>query len=122
MKDYRVGIIGCGNIFEMHAQALIKLPMVNLVAVCDNNVSRLSKASQDYQAAAYADYNKMLQHGVLDAVHICLPHHLHEAATIAAAEAGAHVLTEKPMAISVSSAERMIQVAAKNAVQLGVIF
>lgn len=122
MKKFRAGIIGCGNIYEMHANALEKLEIVELVAVCDAKTERASAAAQKYQAESYTDYHQMLAEADLDVVHLCLPHYLHEEATIAAAKAGIHVLTEKPMSISVQSAERMIAAAEEAKIELGIIF
>lgn len=122
MKKFKAGIIGCGNIYEMHANALEKLEMVELVAVCDTKEERVKAASDKYQATPYLDYEEMFEKEELDVIHICLPHYLHEAATISAANHGIHVLTEKPMSVSVESAERMIEASKKANIELGIIF
>ena len=122
MKKFKAGIIGCGNIYDMHANALEKLNIVDLVALCDLKEERVAAAGKKYQAAAYLDYEEMFATEKLDVVHICLPHHLHETATLAAAKHGVHVLTEKPMSVSVESAERMIEACKAAKIELGIIF
>jgi UDP-N-acetyl-2-amino-2-deoxyglucuronate dehydrogenase len=122
LKKLRVGIIGCGNIFPMHAISIKTHPALELVAVCDIKQDRANQASQQYGGTPYTDYLKMFKHEKLDAVHICTPHYLHAPMTISAASHGIHVLTEKPMAIHVSDAKMMIEASEKHQVKLGVIF
>ncbi|MBP1039586.1 Gfo/Idh/MocA family oxidoreductase [Vagococcus sp. BWB3-3] len=122
MRKFKAGIIGCGNIFEMHAKALAKLELVDLVAVCDSDQQRVRLAGQHYDCQDFTDYRRMFKEATLDVLHICLPHYLHEEVTVAAAKAGIHVLTEKPMAITVESAERMLMAAREAQIELGVIF
>lgn len=122
MKEYRAAIIGCGNIYPMHANSIEKLDNVQLVAVCDHKPERAKEAAARYACQPYFDFDEMLAKENIDVLHICLPHYLHEEYTIRAAQAGIHVLTEKPMAIRSSSAENMIRQAQKNQVELGVIF
>lgn len=122
MNQYRVGIIGCGNIFPMHSVSVERVPNAKLVAVCDNKEERAKAQAKKYNCAYYLDYKKMIDDENLDAVHICTPHYLHAPMTIYAVEKGVHVLTEKPMAISKEDAYEMIDTAKKNNVTLGVIF
>ncbi|MBE0701398.1 MAG: Gfo/Idh/MocA family oxidoreductase [Acholeplasmataceae bacterium] len=122
MRKLRVGIIGCGNIFPMHAISIKKNDQLELVAVCDNKKERAVEAASKYDAVAYFDYEKMFKEARLDVVHICTPHYLHAPMTIAAAEHKIHVLTEKPMSINVEDANRMIEACRENQVSLGVIF
>jgi len=60
MDKYRVGIIGCGNIFPMHAASLIKTPGVKIQAVCDVKPIRARKQAKKYKCKAHLDYKKML--------------------------------------------------------------
>ncbi|MFH0766687.1 MAG: Gfo/Idh/MocA family oxidoreductase [Bacillota bacterium] len=122
MKKLRVGIVGCGNIFSMHAISIKLNNILELVAVCDNKKERAIDAANKYQAIAYDDYENMLEEANLDAIHICTPHYLHAPMTILAAKHHVHVLTEKPMAIHKSDAKEMIRVCAEQQVFLGVIF
>ena len=122
MKTFRVGIVGCGTIFPMHAESLKMVKGVKLVAVCDIKESRARRAGRKYRARPYRRYRDMLKNERLDAVHICTPHYLHAPMVIEAAEMGVNVLTEKPMAIKLEDAEREIRAARENKVKLGVIF
>lgn len=122
LNKLRAGIIGCGNVYHMHARALKKLDMVELIAVCDVKEDRVETAKKEYGVIGYSNYEEMFATENLDVVHICLPHYLHESATISAAKHGINVLTEKPMSISVESAERMIEASKLAGIKLGVIF
>ncbi|GEN57713.1 oxidoreductase [Halolactibacillus alkaliphilus] len=122
MKILKVGIIGCGNIFPMHAASVIEREDTELVAVCDVKRERADEKASQVKAKAYYDYEEMLDKESLDVVHICLPHHLHAPVTAAATKRKIHVMTEKPMAIHYDDAVAMIDGAKENGVMLGVIF
>jgi len=122
MKKLRVGIIGCGNIFLMHAAPVAERENLELVAVCDIKEDRAKEKAQQFDCAYYLDYLEMLEKENLDVLHICLPHHLHAPVAIHAATRKIHVLTEKPMSISYEDAEKMVDTAKENDVALGVIF
>lgn len=122
MKKIRVGIVGCGNIFPMHAISVKQNENLELVAVCDNKKKRLEKAALEYQATPFADYETMLKKASLDVIHICTPHYLHSSMTVLAANYKVHVLTEKPMDINVLQAKKMIEACNINKTTLGVIF
>lgn len=122
MKQFRVGIIGCGNIFPMHAIPVTAQENAELVAVCDVKEDRARAKAEEFNCAYYLDYQEMIDQENLDVVHICTPHYLHAPMAIYAAIKGVHVLTEKPMAIKLEDAKAMIAAAEKNDVVLGVIF
>lgn len=121
MKKYKVGVIGCGNIFPMHAQSLVNTPGVTIQAVCDIKPGRARKAAKKYRSKAYFDYKRMLEKEEPDAVHILTPHYLHPQMAIEAAKRKIHVLCEKPIAIKPKDADRMIAACRRNRVKLGVI-
>ncbi|SMF89349.1 Predicted dehydrogenase [Paenibacillus uliginis N3/975] len=122
MKKKRVGIIGCGNIFPMHAVSVQLSGLAEVVAVSDVKEDRAKNAAKKYNCDYYLDYNQMIKEADLDVVHVCTPHYLHAPMVIAAAEAGKHVLTEKPMSITVEEAQQMIKACEDNNVTFGVIF
>jgi len=122
MKKYRVGIIGCGAIFPMHAVPVANSEYTELVAVCDIKENRAKHAAEKFNVKYYLDYKEMIEKENLDAIHICLPHYLHAPVTIYAAQKKLHVLTEKPMATNVADALAMIKACEENGVVLGVIF
>ncbi|MDY0210951.1 MAG: Gfo/Idh/MocA family oxidoreductase [Acholeplasma sp.] len=122
MHKLRVGIVGCGNIFPMHAISIKKNDQLDLVAICDIKKDRVEKEAKRFETKAYDDYETMLKEAKLDVVHICTPHYLHAPMTVLAAEHHVHVLTEKPMAIHVDDAKKMIETCESHQVTLGVIF
>jgi UDP-N-acetyl-2-amino-2-deoxyglucuronate dehydrogenase len=122
MNKFKAAIIGCGSIFDMHANSIAALENVELIAVCDNNPERSKQKAKQFNCKYYLDYMQMVEKEQLDVVHICLPHYLHAPAAIYAAKAKVNVLTEKPMAIDLNAAEQMVESAKTSGVNLGVIF
>lgn len=122
MQKYRVGIVGCGNIFPMHAYSVARSEDTELVAVCDVKEDRAKAKAEEFGCRYYTDYKKMIDSEELDVVHICTPHYMHAPIAIYAANAKKHILTEKPMSIKLEDAEAMIQAAKGQGVTLGVIF
>jgi len=89
------------------------------VAVCDVNLEAARAAAREYEVpAVYTDYHDLLADENVDAVAVLLPHHLHRDAVVAAAEAGKHILCEKPMAISLAQTDEMIAAADRAGVVL----
>jgi len=121
MKKYRVGIIGCGAIFFVHALPLHLLENTDIVAVCDIKPKALETAKQLFHCDGYADYHELLGREDIDVVHILTPHYLHAPMVIEAANAGKHVLTEKPMSITLEDARAMVAAGKQNGVTIGVI-
>ncbi len=115
MKPIRVGIIGCGGISQAHARGYQNLPeLLQIAATCDEiEINAEERAQQLGADQVYTDYEKMLKDANIDAVDICLPHDLHAVVSIAASEAGKHVLVEKPIAISLEEADSMIAASEK---------
>lgn len=122
MKILKVAIIGCGNIFPMHAQSIKTVENAKLVAVCDIKEDRVKLKAEQYNCSYYTDYKEMFLMEDIDVVHICLPHFLHAEVAIYAAKLGKHIFTEKPMSINIEDAESMVKTAKDNKVTLGVIF
>ncbi len=113
----RAGIIGCGGITERrHGPVLATLKdRVHIAALADLAPQRTALMGENLgvdPAHQYQDYEEMLRREALDFVHICTPHHLHEPQAVAALQAGAHVLLEKPLCTTLPEADRMIAVAA----------
>jgi len=118
----RVGIIGCGRIARNHVAALRAIAGVEVGAVADVVPERAREFAAEHGIPrAFADVDRMLAGG-LDAVTVCTPHAAHEAGVLAAARHGVHVLCEKPIALDVAQAHRMIAAAGAAGIRLGVIF
>jgi predicted dehydrogenase len=117
----RTGLVGCGKVGQIHAAALRSLPEADFVAVCDASAERAQVFAGCYGTRAYADVEALLNKERLEAVLIGTPHPLHAVPAIRAAEAGVHVLVEKPMAASLADCDAMLASARKHGVRLGVI-
>ncbi|MGG1676138.1 Gfo/Idh/MocA family protein [Neobacillus sp. NRS-1170] len=119
MEKLRVGVVGCGSIAQhRHLPEYKANKNVELVAVCDINEERAKEVAEKFGAFAYTSYEELLNSGLVDAVSVCTPNYLHAPISIAALEAGIHVLCEKPMATSKQEAEAMIAAADKSGKKL----
>lgn len=124
MKRLRWGLIGCGDISRKRvAPALRAIPECDLVAV---NRAR-SELAADFAAEYgvprwYGQWRELIDDDEIDAVYIATPVSLHAEQTIYAAEAGKHVLCEKPMALNVVECDRMIDACQSNQVRLGIAY
>ena len=116
-SELRVGMIGCGGIAGgKHLPSLAKLSAVKMVAFCDIIEERAAKHAGQYGvkgANVYKDYRAMLAAEKLDVAHVCTPNISHAEITVAALEAGCHVMCEKPMAKTAEGA-RLMAAAAKR--------
>jgi UDP-N-acetyl-2-amino-2-deoxyglucuronate dehydrogenase len=121
MEKFGVGIIGCGAIFGVHAFPLHTIPNVEVRAVCDIRPSAREAARRLFNCDLYEDYRDLLKRDGIDVVHVLTPHYLHAPMVIGAANAGKHVLSEKPMAITMEDARAEIEAGKKNNVTIGVI-
>jgi predicted dehydrogenase len=117
----RTAIVGCGKVAHLHAAALRDLPESELVAVCDADAARSSSFAQQYNVRPYSDVTAMVKDARVEAVVICTPHPVHAGPAIAACNAGAHVLVEKPLASTLADCDAMIEAADRNGVKLGVV-
>lgn len=103
-----VGIVGCGKIFDRHAEAIAQVQDVCLKAACDTNQERLGEAQKKYGIEKkYTDYHAMISDPDLDLIVICTPSGLHAAMSMAALEASKNVLCEKPIAMNVAEAKEV---------------
>lgn len=116
-KVFKVGIVGCGGIAHgKHLPALKKMANIQIVAFCDIIKERAEKAAVEYgvpDAKIYTDYRKLVALKSLDVVHVLTPNKSHAPVTIAALEAGKHVMCEKPMAKTAVEAKAMLDAAHK---------
>ncbi|MCL6518472.1 MAG: Gfo/Idh/MocA family oxidoreductase [Armatimonadetes bacterium] len=124
MKDkVGYGIIGCGVIAPWHAGAVSRIPDAELIAVCDIVPEKAEKIKNDFGAKyVYTDYKEMLKRDDIDIVSICTPSGMHADMGIDAALAGKHVMTEKPIDISLEKIDKLIQTCAEQKVKLACIF
>lgn len=124
MATIKWGIIGAGDIVRRRvAPAINALGNSEFVAVARANAAMAESFAKEFGTNRwYADWREMLLDEEIDAVYIATPVHLHAEQTIAAAEAGKHVLCEKPMALDVAECDRMIAACNANNVKLGIAY
>ncbi len=124
MAILKWGLIGCGDIAHKRvAPALRDLPNCELLAIARSRPDLAESFANQFGARKwYPTSQELLADSDIDAVYIATPVHLHAAQAIAAAEAGKHVLSEKPMAMNVKECDEMIAACRANNVKLGVAY
>lgn len=108
MTPVNIGIVGIGNMGVAHVRHVLELPNTRLAAICDHNTQRLEDCEAPDDVARYSDFASMLDESQLDSVIIATPHFDHLPMSLAAFQRGIHVLVEKPIAVHVQAAQRMI--------------
>jgi len=121
-RRYNVGVVGCGSIAnERHIPALQANSRVDLTAVYDHNWPNAEKTAEDHDInEKYADYDEFLSSG-LDLVTVSTPPFTHAEFSISALETGVNVLCEKPMAVELEDARRMISATDESDASLGIV-
>jgi predicted dehydrogenase len=115
------GIVGAGMVARYHARAIAATATARLVAICRADVARSAEAAADFGVPAEATLEALLARPDVDAVCLCTPSGQHAGQTMAASRAGKHVLVEKPMALDLVDADRMIAACRDAGVRLGVV-
>ncbi|MCC6317737.1 MAG: Gfo/Idh/MocA family oxidoreductase [Gemmatimonadaceae bacterium] len=118
---FRIAVVGCGRISRNHFDAIARIPDLELVAVCDTVEARAEEAGRAQRVPWFASMSKMLEAVPADVVAICTPSGLHPSHGIVAAKAGKHVICEKPMAISLTTADELVQACDDAGVHLFVV-
>jgi predicted dehydrogenase len=121
VKPIRTALVGCGKVGTIHAAALAGLAEAEFVAACDADAGRAEAFAARYGARPFTDVGAMLREAGVEAVVIGTPHPLHAEPAVRAAEAGVHVLVEKPMAASLADCDAMLDASRQSGVTLGVI-
>lgn len=120
MTAVKWGLVGFGEQAKRMCSALRKLKDVEINAVCCSSENRRREAEQSLEVRAYGKFSEFLANPEIQVVYIATPHHLHTPQAFKAVEAGKHVLVEKPMALSVDGAHKLIDAAKRKNVVLGV--
>lgn len=117
-KKIKIAFIGCGSIHRHHMKGYLEIPdKAEVVACCDDNrTAAVASAKQAGAARPYTDWKEMLRSEEIDAVDICLPHHLHKEAILDAAHAKKHILCEKPLCLNMKEARQIEAAVKKNRV------
>ncbi len=122
MSRLKVAVIGCGNIFLVHADAIVANTNADLIAVVDINKEKALTVAEEYDCTFYTGHQQLLDEEDIDVVHICTPHYQHAPIALDFLKAGVDVLVEKPLAINIEQAEQMIAAAEEYDRRLGVVF
>lgn len=119
MKPVRFGILGLSRIAQKNAiPALLKASGAELCMLGRRDIDKAKSAAESVGISKYGSYEDVLSDSEIDAVYVSLPNTLHEEWAIRAAQAGKHVWCEKPAALSLDSAARMVSTARENDVRL----
>jgi predicted dehydrogenase len=105
----KIGILGAGFMGTTHARAYAKIPGVSIAAVSSRQREKAEKLAAEFGARASTDDRSIIEDRSIDAISNTLPTHLHAGPTIAALEAGKHVLLEKPLVLEAADADGMFQ-------------
>jgi len=116
------GIVGCGMISQFHARAIGDLRGAKLVACCDTRAEASDRFAAANGCTSYRTLDEMLADKGVDVVTIATPSGLHMEPAVAAAEAGKHVIVEKPLEVTLKKCDRIIRACAKHGVQLATVF
>ena len=111
MNSVRYGVIGIKGVGGIHVSLAQEHENVELTALADLDEAAVKAQSQEMGVRAFTDYRELLDAGIVDAISIATPHHLHAIIGLECLKAGVHVFTEKPLANRVSDADAMIEAA-----------
>src|SRR5215210_621977 len=121
MDPLRIGLVGLGTMGRGHLEKEQALDEAKIVAVADVVPAAVDDVKARYGVSGYYSYQEMLDSGEVEAVLIATPHPFHCPIAVYAAERGLHVLSEKPIAVTVAEADRMQAAASQAGVKLGVM-
>ncbi len=125
-RKIRYAVVGLGWFAQAAAlPAFASAENSKLVALVSDNPTKRTEVAKKYgieDTYTYAQYDELLSNGTIDAVYIALPNHMHCEYTVRAAQAGIHVLCEKPMAVTVAECEQMIAAAKENHIKLMIAY
>jgi UDP-N-acetyl-2-amino-2-deoxyglucuronate dehydrogenase len=122
MQTLRFAVIGAGNIAKIHVQALQQIPTAQITVICNRTEATGRALAESAGAAWEADYRTTVQRSDVDAVAICTPSATHAEIAIAAAQAGKHLLVEKPLDVTLPAIDALIEAARQAGVVLAGIF
>lgn len=113
MDRLKVGLIGAGDVARSaHMPSFAANPKVEVVAIADPNTQDAQTLAEQYSIAkVVANYHEILDDPAITAVDLCVPYHLHSEITMAALNAGKHVICDKPIGLNIEEADRMIAAA-----------
>jgi predicted dehydrogenase len=121
-EKVRFGVIGVGGMGSGHCSQIPKIPETELTAICDINPQTREAIASKHGVPGFANHEELLDSGLVDAVTIATPHYFHTPIAIDAFKRGMHVLSEKPLAVTVSDADAMIAAAKASGKKFGIMY
>jgi predicted dehydrogenase len=122
LEPLRIGLVGLGTMGRGHLSKETTLSEVKIVGIADVDPAAVQSASQTFNIPGFASYQELIDSRECEAILVATPHPFHAPIAEYAAQRGLHVLSEKPIAVTVGEADRMIETARKAGVLLGVMF
>lgn len=121
MKQYKVGVVGCGVIASTHLRYLKGIPEVLVSGLCDNDRGRLDRTADSFGIGSrFTDLREMIDKVHPEVVHVLTPPAASHGLALESLKAGMHVMVEKPMARTVAQARELVEAARLGGVTLGV--
>jgi len=114
MEPVKIGVVGMGGMGYAHCKSVAALNETKLTCVCDSEEQVVRERAREFGVEPFSDSEKMIKSGLCDAVIVAIPHWFHPEVSICAFENGLHVLSEKPISVTVGDADRMIKAAKDN--------
>jgi UDP-N-acetyl-2-amino-2-deoxyglucuronate dehydrogenase len=121
MNPYNIAILGCGKVAHLHAKAINNINNATLTAVWSRTESSALEFAREYDCEAFTNIPLMVREKNIDLAIVCTPHPFHLDPAVDAAEAGAHLLVEKPLASTLDHCDKIITSCKNAGVKLGVI-
>ena len=122
MDRVRIGVIGTGGMGTGHCNTMEDIEEVELTAVCDMDEEAYKPLVEKYGVQGFHDYRDLVDSGLADAVIVATPHYDHPPISVYAMKKGIHVLSEKPIAVTVKAAEEMARTAEETGVKFAVMY
>jgi predicted dehydrogenase len=119
VNPLRIGVMGCGNIARQFVAAVATSPHVNVVAAASRNAAKSTEFARSFSLPrSYGSYEALLADDALDIIYVPLPNTMHLEWVVKAAQSGKHVLSEKPLALTLSEARTMFDAVRASGVML----
>lgn len=122
MSKWNIGIVGAGLIADFHAKAIADIDNAQLIAVCDINKARADEMAAKYNCKSYGSYQELCRNKEIDIITIATPSGLHMEPSIAAAEAGKHIICEKPMDVTTERIDAILKAVQNAGTRICTIF
>src|SRR5271165_5250354 len=122
MDALKIGLVGYGRFGKIHAEAIAKLADVKVTAVCVGSAESAGEVKKQLDVPVYSNYDDFLSRGSFDVVDIVSPNYVHASQAIKAMEKGKNLILEKPIAINIDDARKILEVQKRTSAKVQVVF